>query len=183
MRPDHHTGRSVIHDPDDPLGHDDGMDDRMWSLIEAAERTGTSRSTLQRLATTGKIAGATKQGRGWKLPTSGIIGAGLTMTDPQPASREHRDIERDIALADARREADQHRERADALQRELHRADQQINDYRRILNSRLLELAASGIEHQQATADDPIVVGQTVTEVKRPGRFSIRRLKRTRAPR
>lgn len=133
----------------------------MWTLVEAAERTGVSRATLQRMIAAGTIVGAEKLGRGWKIPTTGLIGAGLKVDDPKPSSKEHAELDRDRQIMNARMEAERHRMRAEALQRELSRADETIADLRKVLNSRLLMLEA-------APVDEPVRVGPVVAEIKKP---------------
>lgn len=110
----------------------------IWTLVEAAERTGMSRATLQRLVVAGKIPGAHKVGRGWKVPMSGLLASGLVVGEPSVSAP--REVEQHRALIEARAEADRHRMRAESLERELRRADEQIADLRRVLTSRLLML-------------------------------------------
>ena len=106
----------------------------IWSLVEAAEHTGTSRATLQRLAVAGKILGARKSGRGWKVPMSGLIAAGLTVeATPRASTNEQRRIEEAAQVREARAEAERWRARAEGLERELQRVDEHLTDLRRTL--------------------------------------------------
>lgn len=113
----------------------------MWTLNEAAERTRTSRSTLQRLASSGLIIGAYKQGRAWHVPMSGLIAAGLKVSEDTTATGRQREIEQQIEVQRARDEATRWRMKAEALERELTRADGHLADMRRALA--VLELNAA----------------------------------------
>ena len=126
----------------------------IWSLVEAAEHTNTSRATLQRLATSGKIPGAHKDARGWKVPMSGLIAAGLTVeATPRASTQEQARIETTAELREARAEAERWRTRAEGLERELRRSDEHLTDLRRTLA--MLEAPR---------APEPITSAQTLTE-------------------
>lgn len=54
-----------------------------WTLSEAAERTGVSRSTLRRYREGGKFPNAYKAIDGqWKIPMEDLLAAGLRVSDP-----------------------------------------------------------------------------------------------------
>lgn len=54
-----------------------------WTLTEAAERTGASRSTLRRYREAGKLPSAYKDTAGsWRFPVEDLLAAGLKLTDP-----------------------------------------------------------------------------------------------------
>lgn len=113
----------------------DGAGGPVWSLREAVEHTGASRSTLQRRLKEGAVPGAERdEAGGWRIPLAGLIAAGIlpkqTPADtgppaPDPAVevvelRAELAVERERrqaaeALAEAHRErAEAHRERAEA---------------------------------------------------------------------
>jgi hypothetical protein len=113
----------------------------IWSLVEAAEHTNTSRATLQRLATSGKIPGAHKDARGWKVPMSGLIAAGLTVeATPRASTQEQARIETTAELRDAIAEAERWRTRAEGLERELQRADESLRQLRASMDALTLAL-------------------------------------------
>ena len=54
-----------------------------WTLTEAVERTGASRSTLRRYRDAGKLPNAYKDTAGsWRFPVEDLLAAGLKLTDP-----------------------------------------------------------------------------------------------------
>lgn len=54
-----------------------------WTLTEAVERTGASRSTLRRYREAGKLPNAYKDTAGsWRFPVEDLLAAGLKLTDP-----------------------------------------------------------------------------------------------------
>jgi hypothetical protein len=128
----------------------------IWSLVEAAEHTNTSRATLQRLAVAGKITGARKSGRGWKVPMSGLIAAGLTVeATPQASTSEQRRIEQAAELREARAEAERWRTRAEGLERELQRTDEHLTDLRRTLAMIETTRAPDMLTSAQTLTDPP----------------------------
>lgn len=59
-----------------------------WTLTEAVERTGASRSTLRRYRDAGKLPNAYKDTAGsWRFPLEDLLASGLKLTDP--AHHEH----------------------------------------------------------------------------------------------
>jgi hypothetical protein len=59
-----------------------------WTLTEAVERTGASRSTLRRYRDAGKFPHAYKDSSGvWRFPVPDLLAAGFRFTDP--AQRDH----------------------------------------------------------------------------------------------
>lgn len=59
-----------------------------WTLTEAVERTGASRSTLRRYRDAGKLPNAYKDTAGsWRFPIEDLLAAGLKLADP--AQHEH----------------------------------------------------------------------------------------------
>ena len=56
-----------------------------WSLSEAAKRCGTSRASIQRALTAGRIPGAVRDDQGWwQLPLDGLLAAGFVPDRPAP---------------------------------------------------------------------------------------------------
>jgi aspartate aminotransferase-like enzyme len=54
-----------------------------WTLTEAVERTGASRSTLRRYREAGKLPNAYKDTAGsWRFPLEDLLAAGLKLVDP-----------------------------------------------------------------------------------------------------
>lgn len=54
-----------------------------WTLTEAVERTGASRSTLRRYRDAGKLPHAYKDTAGsWRFPMEDLLAAGLKLADP-----------------------------------------------------------------------------------------------------
>ena len=155
------------------------VNDPELSLVQAAERTGLSRATMQRLAADGKIIGAVKRGRAWRIPQSGLIAAGLTILEtPVPSSREQRDLEHRRAIADAQAEAERWRVRAENLESELKRADEALADLRAVLQSQILMLNAAP---SAQLVSEPMIVGNQTVEMKQPSRSGLRRLWRSRS--
>lgn len=59
-----------------------------WTLTEAVERTGASRSTIRRYREAGKLPNAYKDQSGaWRFPHEDLLAAGLKFVDP--AQNEH----------------------------------------------------------------------------------------------
>jgi len=139
--------------------------DPIWSLVEAAEHTGVSRATVQRLAASGKITGAYKDLTGWKVPMSGLIAAGLTVSATPVSSKTDKDIEAARELFRARGEAERWRMRAEGLERELARADQHLSDMRRTIA--IFELERAAPQASPVVAEEP-QARQVVVQLKEP---------------
>lgn len=94
-----------------------------FTLSEAAERTGTSRSTMRRYRETGKFPNAYKDtDRQWRVPVEDLLASGLTLSgqaqpeqvskpseqaqvlQPEPLSERVRELEGLLALERARTE-------------------------------------------------------------------------------
>jgi hypothetical protein len=114
------------------LGDDEQMPDDLLTLVEAAARTGKSRATLQRLATAGQIPGARKDTRGWKVPLTGLLAAGLISSTVTAKDADE--------LRDAIAEAERWRTRAEGLERELQRADESLKQLRASMDALTLAL-------------------------------------------
>jgi predicted DNA-binding transcriptional regulator AlpA len=58
-----------------------------WTLTEAVQRTGSSRSTLRRYLDAGKFPNAYKDtSKAWRFPLEDLLAAGLSVSEP-PAER------------------------------------------------------------------------------------------------
>lgn len=61
-----------------------------WTLTEAVQRTGSSRSTLRRYLDAGKFPNAYKDSsKAWRFPLEDLLAAGLTVSEP-PADHAQR---------------------------------------------------------------------------------------------
>jgi DNA-binding transcriptional MerR regulator len=59
-----------------------------WTISEAVERTGASRSTIRRYRDAGKFPHAYKDSTGvWRFPLEDLLAAGLQIIDPAQAER------------------------------------------------------------------------------------------------
>lgn len=138
-----------------------------WTISEAVERTGASRSTIRRYRDAGKFAHAFKDSAGvWRVPIEDLLAAGLSVSDParveqvsqvneqvQPAHEQATvtlrekvtELERALAVEQARNEG---------LQRAAAAAEQNARDLRQAL--RMLEVSRP----EQATTEHM----NTVTE-------------------
>jgi predicted DNA-binding transcriptional regulator AlpA len=74
--------------PGFPFGNVKSMINRpAWTLTEAVQRTGISRSTLRRYLDAGKFPNAYKDtSKAWRFPLEDLLAAGLSVSEP-PAER------------------------------------------------------------------------------------------------
>lgn len=74
--------------PGRPFGNVKTMTNRpAWTLTEAVQRTGASRSTLRRYLDAGKFPNAYKDtSKAWRFPLEDLLAAGLSVSEP-PATR------------------------------------------------------------------------------------------------
>lgn len=74
--------------PGFPFGNVKSMTTRpAWTLTEAVQRTGASRSTLRRYLDAGKFPNAYKDtSKAWRFPLEDLLAAGLSVSEP-PAER------------------------------------------------------------------------------------------------
>lgn len=74
--------------PGFPFGNVKSMTNRpAWTLTEAVQRTGASRSTLRRYLDAGKFPNAYKDtSKAWRFPLEDLLAAGLSISEP-PAER------------------------------------------------------------------------------------------------
>jgi predicted DNA-binding transcriptional regulator AlpA len=126
-----------------------------WTLTEAAERTGASRSTLRRYRDAGKFPGAYKDASGaWRFPHEDLLAAGLSFATPpreQPSEQGQDRITDHPVSRSVNREAEQVAQLEQALREERARADsaerlaasyrENLDDVRRAL--RMLEAGTS----------------------------------------
>jgi excisionase family DNA binding protein len=85
-------GRVIVNDPNLNLTLGNVQDMTMtrpaWTLTEAAERTGVSRSTVRRYREAGKLPGAFKDSAGtWRFPLESLLAAGLKIVEPAQDER------------------------------------------------------------------------------------------------
>lgn len=106
----------------------------MWTLREASEQCGASRSTLKRRLTAGDFPGAYKDGQGqWRIPVTDLIGAGYQPgaanwgEEPAPAPAppdrvselEHELVQERLRRANAEQLAEERRGRIEDLQQAM----------------------------------------------------------------
>lgn len=125
-----------------------------WTISEAVERTGASRSTIRRYRDAGKFPHAYKDSTGvWRFPLEDLLAAGLQIIDPAQAERESKaseqvqpepeqvstsllnkvtELERALAVEQARNAG---------LERLAQAAQENVLDLRRAL--RMLEVGSS----------------------------------------
>lgn len=132
-----------------------------WTLSEAAERTGASRSTIRRYRETGKFPHAYKGTDGqWHVPIEDLLASGLTLTgqahpeqvsvlteqDPEPLAERVRELEGLLAVE---------RARAAGLERAAAAAEANTADLRMAL--RMIEAArpAQGEQAQPVQVSTP----------------------------
>lgn len=126
-----------------------------WTLTEAAERTGASRSTLRRYRDAGKFPGAYKDTSGaWRFPHEDLLAAGLSFATPlgeQSSEQGQSKVPDHPVSRSIDREAKQVAQLEQALREERARADsaeqlaasyrENLDDVRRAL--RMLEAGTS----------------------------------------
>lgn len=118
-----------------------------WSLTEAAERTGASRSTLRRYREAGRFPGAFKDSAGaWRFPLEDLLANGLRPIDPAQSEQVSMPAEQGqpARLAELEREVSElqgrlavERERSAGLERLARAAEANAADLRMAL--RMLE--------------------------------------------
>lgn len=133
-----------------------------WTLSEAAERTGVSRSTMRRYREQGKLPNAYKDTDGlWRVPLEDLLAAGLTPTDPTlsaPAEQApEQQVSMDEGLAVRVRELESQlaveRARAEGLERIAAAAETNAADLRMAL--RMLESGRAAPEQAQPVVLSP----------------------------
>ena len=109
------------------------MNEPVWSLDEAASRSNVSRATIQRRIIAGEIIGAHKVGRGWRVPMSGLIAAGIEVSEqPKVSAEAERDALATLVIA-AEEEARRWQQRAESLERELAARVDHLADLKRVI--------------------------------------------------
>ena len=106
--------------------------EQWFSLSEAAKRVGKSKSQMQRYAIAGRIVGAERLGNVWRLPYSGLVMAGLTVSDePGEAPKAEADRLR-AEIEKAQADADRLRSEIASLHRVIAAKDEHLEDLRKI---------------------------------------------------
>ncbi|WP_104119300.1 AlpA family transcriptional regulator [Arthrobacter sp. B1805] len=130
-----------------------------WTLSEAAERTGVSRSTMRRYREQGKLPNAYKDTDGlWRVPLEDLLAVGLTPTDPTLSAPTEQPAEQptttDDRLTERVRELESllavERARAEGLERIAAAAETNAADLRMAL--RMLESGRAEPVQEQASA-------------------------------
>jgi predicted DNA-binding transcriptional regulator AlpA len=155
-----------------------------WTLTEAVQRTGASRSTLRRYLDAGKFPNAYKDtSKAWRFPLEDLLAAGLSVSEPPseraqslPAEQPNESaLEQVSKLEQALREE---RTRADNAERLAASYLDNVHDLRRALL--MLEAGRSKPEQtteqaQSTSSEQPIISPATLTEstVSKPQRSQI----------
>lgn len=144
-----------------------------WTLTEAVQRTGASRSTLRRYLDAGKFPNAYKDtSKAWRFPLEDLLAAGLNVSEP-PAERALSTSTEHAATATAEQVSKleqalrDERTRADNAERLAASYLDNVQDLRRALlmleaGTRKPEQAA---DHAQSTSSEqPITAAATLAE-------------------
>lgn len=143
-----------------------------WTISEAVERTGASRSTIRRYRDAGKFPHAYKDSTGvWRFPLEDLLAAGLQIIDPAQAERESKasehvqpepeqvstsllnkvtELERALAVEQARNAG---------LERLAQAAQENVLDLRRAL--RMLEVGSSeqvNTDHVNKVSEQAVII-------------------------
>lgn len=139
-----------------------------WTLTEAVERTGASRSTIRRYRDAGKFPNAYKDTAGvWRFPLEDLLAVGLKPTEP--ASEQAQTTSTDHATAEQLNRLEQalimERARADNAERLAASYLANVQDLRRALV--MLE-AGGGVKPEPAT--EPVQTMPTEQPLNNHGR-------------
>jgi predicted DNA-binding transcriptional regulator AlpA len=110
-----------------------------WTLTEAVQRTGASRSTLRRYLDAGKFPNAYKDSsKAWRFPLEDLLAAGLSVSEPPSERAQSTPIEQlSTATAEQVSKLEQalreERTRADAAERLAASYLDNVHDLRRAL--------------------------------------------------
>lgn len=121
-----------------------------WTLTEAVQRTGASRSTLRRYLDAGKFPNAYKDSsKAWRFPLEDLLAAGLSVSEPPTEQAQSLPTEQPTnAFAEQVSKLEQalreERARADAAERLAASYLDNVQDLRRAM--RMLEAAPSQTE-------------------------------------
>jgi predicted DNA-binding transcriptional regulator AlpA len=144
-----------------------------WTLTEAVQRTGASRSTLRRYLDAGKFPNAYKDtSKAWRFPLEDLLAAGLSVSEPPSERVQSLPTEQaSIATAEQVRKLEQalrdERTRADNAERLAASYLDNVQDLRRALlmleaGNRKTEQPS---EHAQSTpSEQPITAPATPAE-------------------
>lgn len=145
-----------------------------WTLTEAAERTGASRSTLRRYREAGKFPNSYKDSSGaWRFPVEDLLAAGLSLATPlgeQPTEQAQSRVTDHPIDSSVSRNGEQVAQLEQALREERARADnaerlaasyrENLEDVRRAL--RMLEARAP--QPEQSNEQAHLIAMSTLTE-------------------
>ena len=141
-----------------------------WTLTEAVQRTGASRSTIRRYLDAGKFPNAYKDtSKAWRFPIEDLLAAGLSVSEPpaeqaqsMPTEQPSNAVAEQVSkLEQALREE---RARADNAERLAASYLDNVHDLRRAL--RMLEAAPS--KPEQATEQAQSVPSEQPTSSPTP---------------
>jgi DNA-binding transcriptional MerR regulator len=138
-----------------------------WTISEAVERTGASRSTIRRYREAGKFPDAYKDSSGvWRFPLEDLLAAGLKLIDPAHAEQLNQVSEQAVnappeqgsellsKVTELERALAVERARNEGLERLAQAAQENVVDLRRAL--RMLEVGSS----EQVTPDHMSTVSE-----------------------
>jgi predicted DNA-binding transcriptional regulator AlpA len=144
-----------------------------WTLTEAVQRTGASRSTLRRYLDAGKFPNAYKDtSKAWRFPLEDLLAAGLSVSEPLAERALNKPTEQpDTATAEQVIKLEQalrdERTRADNAERLAASYLDNVHDLRRALL--MLEAGSSKPEQtteqaQNTSSEQPMIAPATLTE-------------------
>lgn len=171
-----------------------------WTLTEAVQRTGVSRSTLRRYLDAGKFPNAYKDiSKAWRFPIEDLLAAGLSVSEPPTERALSAPTEQvSIAMAEQVSKLEQalraERVRAENAERLATSYLENVQDLRRALrmleagthNPELSTDRAQSMSSEQSSAEPALIIeptvsrseqtpaagGQTSTQTMREGRQS-----------
>lgn len=150
-----------------------------WTLTEAVQRTGASRSTLRRYLAAGKFPNAYKDSsNAWRFPLEDLLAAGLSPSEPareraqnvpseqaQNVSNEQANTATAEQVSKLEQALREERARADNAERLAASYQANVEDLRRAL--RMLE--AGNSKPEQANEQAQSVVSEQPTATPKPG--------------
>lgn len=125
-----------------------------WSITEAAERCGVSRSTIRRYLDGERFPNADKSSGAWRIPLTDLLAAGLSpsgMSEPDYPTEERPPRSEETEL---RHRVEILEERLRSKERRESDLEQQIKDLRQS-NSDLRQLLIEAPKPSQAAPDEP----------------------------
>jgi predicted DNA-binding transcriptional regulator AlpA len=144
-----------------------------WTLTEAVQRTGSSRSTLRRYLDAGKFPNAYKDtSKAWRFPLEDLLAAGLSVSEPpteraQSMPTEQPSTATDEQVSKLEQALREERTRADNAERLAASYLDNVQDLRRALL--MLEAGTSKPEQaneqaQSTPSEQPMIAPATLTE-------------------